>query len=93
MLTLETLIHASPNQVSCDRQGEAAILNLDTGLYYALDPVGAAVWNLLEQPRTVAALREAILAEYEVDAPSCERDLFELLENLAAEGLIEVHSP
>ena len=92
MLTLETLVHASPNQVSCDRAGEPAILNLKTGQYYALDPVGATVWKLIDQPRSVASLRDAILAEYEVDAASCERDLCDLLENLAAEGLIEIGS-
>jgi len=31
-----------------------------------------------------------MLAEYEVDAERCERDLMDLLEKLAAEGLIEV---
>jgi len=91
-MTLETVVRSSPDQVSCDREGEAAILNLKTGRYYGLGPVGAAVWKLIEQPRTLASIRDAVLAEYEVDPASCERDLFELLENLAAEGLIEVRS-
>jgi hypothetical protein len=91
-MTLETVVQASPDQVSCELQGEAAILNLKTGVYYVLDPVGAAVWKLIEQPRTLASIREAILGEYEVDAVRCERDLFVLLEKLAGEGLIEVRS-
>jgi len=72
--------------------GEAAILNLKTGLYYSLDPVGAAIWKLIGQPLTLASIRDAVLAEYDVDAGRCERDLLELLETLAAEGLIEVRS-
>ena len=74
MVTLETLVQASPDQVSCDLEGEAAILNLKTGVYYGLDPVGAVVWKLIEQPRTVASVRDAMLETYEVDAARCERN-------------------
>ena len=40
-MTLDTIIHASSDQVSCDLAGEAAILNLKTGTYYALNPRSA----------------------------------------------------
>ena len=89
-MTLDTIVHASPDQVSCDLEGEAAILNLQTGVYYSLDPVGAAVWKLIEQPSTVACVRDAMLARFEVDTERCELDLFQLFEKLAAEGLIEI---
>jgi hypothetical protein len=88
-MTLDTIIHASPHQVSCDLGGEAAILNLHTGFYYSLDPVGAAVWKLIEQPRAVADIRDAMLGRFEVEPERCELDLFQLFEKLAAEGLIE----
>jgi hypothetical protein len=61
-MTLNTIIHASSDQVSCDLGGETAILDLRTGVYYSLDPVGAVVWKLIEQPRTLADVRDAMLA-------------------------------
>jgi hypothetical protein len=88
-MTLNTIVHASPDQVSCDLGGEAAILNLRTGRYYSLDPVGAEVWKLVGQPRTVADVRDAILDSFEVEPERCELDLFQLFDKLAAEGLIE----
>jgi hypothetical protein len=78
----------SPDQVSCDLGGEAAILHLKTAIYYGLDPVGARVWDLLRTPKTLAELRDAILEEYDVDPARCESDLRDLLEKLAAAGLI-----
>jgi Coenzyme PQQ synthesis protein D (PqqD) len=63
-------------QVSCDLAGEAAILNLQTGVYYGLDPVGARIWNLIQQPRTVSDVLQVFLKEYEVDSERCERDVF-----------------
>jgi hypothetical protein len=89
-VTLETMVQASPNQVSCDLDGEAAILNLQSGVYYGLDPVGATVWKLIEQPCSIGSIRDAMLEKFEVDAERCEADLFELLDKLAREGLIEI---
>ena len=81
---------AAKDQVSCDLAGEAAILNLQAGVYYGLDAVGARVWHLLQEPRTVQDIRETLLMEYEVEADRCERDLLALLQELVAAGLIEV---
>jgi hypothetical protein len=82
----------SPDQVSCDLGGEAAILQLKSAIYYGLDPVGARVWDLLRTPKTLAELRDAIVAEYEVEPDRSERDLRDLLEKLTAERLIEIRA-
>ena len=54
-----------------------------------MNPVGARVWALLQQPRPVREIRDALLTEYDVDRDRCERDLLALLHALAAERLIE----
>jgi len=89
-LELSSRVVASRAQVSCDLGGEAAILHLTSGTYYSLDPVGARIWSLLEQPIQVRALRDHLLAEYDVPPDRLERDLLALLEQLAAASLIEV---
>ena len=82
---LSSRVIAARDQVSCDLGGEAAILQLASGIYYGLNPVGARVWALLQQPRTAREIRDALLAEYDVDRERCERDLLALLHALAAE--------
>ena len=91
-LSVHSIVAAVPEQVSCPLGEESAILSLKNSVYYGLDPVGARIWNLLQQPRTVSELRDALLAEYEVDAERCERDLLGLLEKMREEGLIQVRS-
>jgi hypothetical protein len=81
---------ASSRQVSTNVEGESVILNFDEGVYYGLDEVGARVWELLQSPVTFAAIRERLLAEYEVEPDRCERDLRSLLGELAEAGLVEV---
>ena len=85
-----SVVVATKDQVSCDLAGEAAILNIKNGIYYGLDPVGARIWNLMQEPRAVAEIQNAITDEYDVEPERCARDLFGLLEKLLAEGLIEV---
>ena len=90
VISLKSLVVASKENVSCSLGDEAAILHMKSGVYYGLDPVGARVWSLLVEPRTVEALREAITSEYEVEPAKCENDLLALLEKLRTEGLIEI---
>ena len=91
-ICLRTVVVASRRQVSCDLLDEVALLHLDSGVYYGLDPVGGRVWHLIREPARVADLRDRLLAEYEVEPGRCESDLLALLGRLAAEGLVEVKS-
>jgi hypothetical protein len=83
---------AAKDQVSSDLGGEVAILDLKAGVYYGLDAVGARIWSLIEEPRTVNEIRDILLEEYDVEPERCERDLLALLRRLADEGLVEVRS-
>ncbi len=89
-LSKRSIIVAGSQQVSCELAGEAVILHLDRGMYYGLDPVGARIWNLIQEPRRIVDVRETLLAEYEVDRDRCQADLLALIRDLRAEGLIDV---
>ncbi|MGB0034023.1 MAG: PqqD family protein [Candidatus Acidiferrales bacterium] len=89
-LSVHSIVVATREQVSCPLGEESAILNLKNSVYYGMNPVGARVWNLLQQPKSITELRDALIDEYEVETKRCEMDLLELLEKMRAEGLIEV---
>jgi hypothetical protein len=87
-----SLVRRSTNQIACDMDGEVVILDLKSGTYFGLDPVAAKVWTLIEEPMCLAAIREAIVAEYDVDAETCGRDILTFLNQMQAVGLVEVTS-
>jgi hypothetical protein len=89
-ITRDSTVVASKDQVSCEVQGEAAILQMKAGIYYSLDRVGARVWERIQHPVRVSDLCELITEEYDVEPMRCENDLLELLEQLGTAGLIEV---
>ncbi|MEQ2008269.1 MAG: PqqD family protein [Limisphaerales bacterium] len=86
----DSTIAVTPRQISCGLGAEAAILQMESGKYYSLNPVGARVWQLLASPKKVSELLAAILAEYEVPADRCHADMLALLQKLQAAGLVEV---
>jgi hypothetical protein len=69
---------------------EAVILDLTAGMYYGLNPVAARIWNLIQEPRSVREVRDTIVEEYDVDPDRAEGDLLVLLQDLAANDLIQV---
>jgi len=89
-LTTASVIVAAKDQVSSDLAGEAVILNLQTGKYYGLARVAARIWELLKTPTRVANIRDTIVHEFEVAPERCERDLFNFLQQLADQELIEI---
>ena len=91
-LRTSSIVVVAKEQVSCPLGEEAAVLNLKNSVYYGLDSVGARVWTLLQQPRSVGELRDTLLSEFEVEARQCEQDLLALLESMRSEGLIEVRA-
>ena len=85
-----SVVVAAKDRVSCPLGDDVIILDLKAGLYFSLDNVGATIWQLVQQPRTVEELRQAVLDTFEVDPEVCERDLLALLRELATRNLIQV---
>ena len=84
------MVSVAADQVSCELEGEAAILNLASGAYHGLDPVGLVVWNLMASPIAVSQIVDTLIAQYEVERARCERDLLALLAQLDERGLIQI---
>jgi hypothetical protein len=89
-LSLTSRVRASPDQVSCALDGDAAVLHLGSGLYFGLDPVGARVWELVQEPIAVTAVIDALEQEFEATRGQLEADVAAFLESLTSHGLLEV---
>jgi hypothetical protein len=81
---------AAGDLLASDFGAEQVILNLQDGVYYGLEDVGARIWQLLQKPTTIPAIVAALVREYDVDPARCERDLRALLGDLVARTLVEV---
>jgi len=89
-LASTTTVCAVRQQISCELDGEAVILDMNTGTYYGLNVVGQTVWGFVQERRTFQQILEKLLQEYDVTRSQCENDLRELLKDLHDAGLIIV---
>lgn len=70
--------------------GETVILDLASGTYYGLDPVGARIWQLMAGGQTLAEVCDVMLAEYDVTREDIERDVLALVQTLLDKQLVSV---
>jgi Coenzyme PQQ synthesis protein D (PqqD) len=89
-ITASSVIARDEEAVSCDLAGGAALLDLRSGTYFSLNPVGAYVWELLKNPVAVSDIHTALSTRYDVQPDACYSDLVGLLEELAKAGLIRI---
>jgi hypothetical protein len=70
--------------------GEMVLLNLDSGVYFGLDPIGTRIWQLLQGEPGLRRVLSGLLQEFDVDEARCRADLLKFVSNLRSHGLVEV---
>jgi hypothetical protein len=78
------------NVVSRELEGETVILDLKTGTYFGLNPVGTRIWALIQQHGSLRKVFEELQTEYEVSSETLESDLLQLVDQLSAKGLVSL---
>ncbi len=90
MTTLDSQINI-PSHVRFTLIGEDAfLLNMNNKKYYSLENVGAHLWQLFAEGKSLRLAYESLLKEYEVEAHQLEQDVLELLEDLKKNELLEI---
>jgi hypothetical protein len=80
-----------PEHVMVRQLGDESImLDMASGYYFGLDPVGARIWQLLSQTSSFAEIVERLAQEYDVTPEQAESDLVRFVEELKANGLLNV---
>ena len=94
MAVLDERYQKSESIVSRDIAGETILVPIrsnvgDLESIYTLNETAARVWALLDSTKTVAEIRDVIIAEYEVEVGEAEQDVLELLAQLESFGGVE----
>jgi hypothetical protein len=80
-----------PAQVMARQVGdETVILDLGSGTYFGLDPVGARIWQLIGEGKTLGEICDTMLDEYDVSREALELDVVELADKLLEQKLISL---
>jgi hypothetical protein len=89
MLTCDARLKI-PDQVVARQVGdETVLLNLKSGTYFGLDPVGSRFLELLQTEGALAVVIARMLEEFDVTEAQLEADLLRLADEMLASGLLE----
>ena len=69
---------------------ELVIMDLKSGNYIGLNPVGAYIWDILQTPASASDIIGRLLAAYDIDEATCREQTMEYLEKMQQQGLIQV---
>lgn len=73
-------------------RGEAVLFDPRAGTYFALDEVGTEAWTAMDEPTSLADVRDRIVAAFEVDEDRAWRDLLAFATDLVEHGLLDVEA-
>lgn len=89
MMTLDQHFQVSEDVVAREVAGEMVLLDLASGLYFGLDPVGTRIWERLsESPCSLAEVCDVIEAEFDAPRARIEEDILALTAQLIEKNLI-----
>ena len=87
-MTDTTVLSRRAGLMTADMNGSTVMMDMKTGKYYNLGTVGCRIWELLEEPMTIAALVKKLTDEYDVSAAQCRADILPFLDTLLERGLL-----
>ncbi len=74
----------------CIIDDKATLLNLNTGAYHVLDPMGTIMWELFTTERTLAQVQSAVCTRYGAPEDTVRKDLWKLVTRLNHAGLVDI---
>jgi hypothetical protein len=88
-MDLEQRFQVSDDVIAREVAGEMVLLDLASGLYFGLDPVGSRVWERLsEAPCSLGDLCDTIEAEFDAPRERIAEDLAVLFAQLSEKALV-----
>ena len=83
-------ISRADHVVSREVSGETVLLDLESGTYFGLNPVGGRVWDFLgEGGRSKDEITAMLVEEYDVGREQAVADVSALLADLRGNGLLQ----
>jgi len=70
--------------------GEAIIINMETGCYYSLDKVGAEIWRCIEDAVNIPQIAESVEMRYDCGGIDVAEEIGRLLAELRTEELVDL---
>ncbi len=65
-------------------------MSVENNRYFSLNRLGSAIWDCLEQPRSLDEIVQSICESYTVEEPLARGDITEFLDTLQSRKLVQL---
>jgi pyrroloquinoline quinone biosynthesis protein D len=89
-VVLEERLRRQEGVLAQEAHGRTVLLRLEDGGYYALDEVGAMIWELCDGSRAVAEIVALLCDEFDAPESTVREDVLEFIGDLRHERLLVV---
>jgi hypothetical protein len=89
-INLNSTIARNEDLLSGMVDDEAVIMSIESGSYHLINETGRRIWELIDQPKTVAEICDILLEEFEVERETCQEDVLQYLAALQTRKVILV---
>ncbi len=89
MAEVKRVVRVHPSTLHRELQGEAVLLQLDSGEYFGLDEVGQRMWALMVEHGDLDRVVSALAEEYDAPRETIATDLARLVDELVEKKLME----
>ena len=85
---LEGRVRRQDGILAQEAHGQTVLLRLEDGGYYALDEVGAMIWELCDGGRAVGEIVALLCEEFDAPEAVVQADVLEFIDDLRRERLL-----
>lgn len=89
-MNLHNKVTIPPQVLANQLDDEIVILDLASGTYFGLNPVGAHIWHFLSEGKSIAETCKAMVDQYDASPSEIERDVVNLTNTLLSKKLVQI---
>lgn len=89
-LSLDTVVTQAKELVTSELDGEVVMMSVELGKYFALNDVGSQIWPLIATPRSIRAVCDHLLPQFDVERAQGEREVLAFFEAMLEKRVITV---
>jgi hypothetical protein len=90
MTTIDSIIKVSGDVILQELDGEAILLDMQSEIFFGLDPVGTDIWQLLKTHGHVKTVARILAENYQAGEDDLAEKLLDFIDKLRAKGLVEI---
>lgn len=92
-VTVETVVIRNCEAATALVEGQLILFSARGGAFLVLNEVGAVVWNILSEQRSVGSMLDSLINVYDVDRDTAAREVIPFIKSLTEHCLLQIVGP